>query len=141
MWNVLLHLWYSGIWLKTHSLNYSYHVQWLSLRNIGRLPKRGVLVEEGSLNENTSSIVNPYLIVEKDEEQRDLTTRHIVALQVFSTNFGDAIKELKKEQEKENLRMMFVEMGLNPTNFEQQITNVVEQQNQNFNTFGMFFEG
>ena len=86
-------------------------------------------MEEGSSNENPSPIVNLDLSMEEDEKQSDLSTMLIVASQVFSTNPRDAIKELKKEMEKANLLVMFVEMGLDPANFEDQIANDVEQQN------------
>ena len=72
------------------------------------------------------------------QEQSDLATGFIVALQALSANLGDTIKELKKEQKKAYLQVMFVEMGLDPINFEEQIANVVEQKNWNFNAFGMF---
>lgn len=83
-------------------------------------------MEEGSSNENPSPVVNPNLVVEEDEEQSDLTTRLIVASQVLSTNPRDTIKELEKEQENTGLWAMFVEMGLDPAKFENQIVNAVE---------------
>ena len=86
----------------------------------------GLPIEEGSSNENPSPIVNPDLSMEEDEEQSDLTIGLIEASQVLSTNPRDTIKELEKEMEKANLRAMFVEMGLNPANFEDQIANAVE---------------
>ena len=33
---------------------------------------------------------------------------------------------------------MFIEMGFNPTDFEEYIANVVEQENWNIDSFGMF---
>lgn len=59
--------------------------------------------------------------------QSDLTTGFIASSQVFSANLRDAIKEIKKEMEKADLQVMFVEMGLDPTNFEYHIIDVVEQ--------------
>ena len=59
----------------------------------------GLTVEEGSLNENPSPIINLDLTMEEDEEQIDLTTRLIASLKVFSANPRDAIKMLENEQE------------------------------------------
>ena len=88
-------------------------------------------MEEESSNENPSPVVNPDMTLEEDEEQSDLFTGLVAASQVLSANLEDAIKELKKDQEKANLRAMFVKMGFDPANFEEEIANAVEQQNWN----------
>ena len=79
--------------------------------------------------------------MEEEEEQSDLFTGLTAASRVLSTNPKDAIKELEKDQEKADLQAMLVEMGLDPTNFEEEIANVVEQENWNldFQAFGMFW--
>ena len=86
----------------------------------------GFPVEEGSSNENPNPVVNPNITVEEEEEERsDLFTRLTTASRVLSANPRDAIKELKKDLEKADLRAMLVKMGLEPANFEEQIANVV----------------
>ena len=91
----------------------------------------GLPMEEGLSNENPSPIVNPDITVEEEEEQSDLFTGLTATSWVLSANLEHAIKELKKNLKKANLWAMLVEMGLDPTNFEEEIANVVEQQNWN----------
>ena len=60
-------------------------------------------MEEGLSNENPSLVVNPDMTLEEDEEQSDLFTRLVAALQVLSANPRDTIKELEKDLEKADL--------------------------------------
>ena len=93
---------------------------------------------EGLSNENPSPVVNLDLTLEEDEEKIDLTTGLIAASQVLSTNPRDTIKELEKEQEKEDMRAMLIEKGFDLARLEEDVANAVKWEIFNLDAFGIF---